>query len=178
MKNSTRLTIFLCFLLVVPAATWADSTTSENVPPAIAIPANQALRLTLKAQGDQVYECRAVSAAPDKFGWVLKEPDADLFDEQGHKVGHHSAGPKWELSSGDTVTGHLHSKAQSPDAKGIPWLLIDAEKASGPTLGKVISIQRVDTVGGQAPDEPTDSTMLGQIKRIKYTATYKFYAEK
>jgi len=134
--------------------------------------------MTLKAQGDQVYECRAVTAAPDKFGWVLTGPDADLFDEQGHKVGHHSRGPKWELTAGDTVTGHLHSKAPSPDGKSIPWLLLDAEKANGPTLGKIVSIQRVDTVGGQAPDETADYTKVGQIRRIKYSAAYKFFADK
>jgi predicted ATPase len=98
MKNLTRLTLFLSFFLFVSTATWADGPASENVPLAIAIPASQTLKLTLKAHGDQVYECRAVTAAPDKFGWVLKEPDADLFDKQGHKVGHHSAGPKWEIS--------------------------------------------------------------------------------
>jgi hypothetical protein len=178
MKNfPSLLLLLLCFLLFSTAA-WADTATSENVPPAIATPANQILKLKLNAHGDQVYECRPVAGTPDKFEWNLKEPDAELFDEEGHKVGHHSKGPKWELSTGDKVTGHLHSKVQAPDGKGIPWLLLEVEQASGSTFGKIVSIQRVDTVGGQAPDEPADATNLGQTRRIKYSATYKFYTQK
>lgn len=178
MKIITGLLFFSAALALIAAPSWAESANTEHFPSAIATPANQVLKLTLFAHGDQVYECRCIATTPDKFGWMLREPDADLFDESGAKVGHHSGGPKWELNSGDKVNGQLRSKVQSPDGKGIPWLLLDAKQASGPKLGKIVSIQRVDTVGGQEPDEPVDSTQLGQTKRVKYDATYKFYTLK
>jgi hypothetical protein len=178
MKNFAGLTLSISVFLLLSTATWADTPASENIPPAIAAPANQKLQLTLHARGDQIYECRTIAGATGKFEWVNKEPDADLFDELGHNIGHHSVGPKWELSDDNKITGHLRSKVQSPDGKGIPWLLLDVEQASGPLFRNVVSIQRVDTVDGQAPDEPADATKLGQTRRIKYSATYKFYAQK
>ncbi len=142
------------------------------------VPANQTLALTLTAKGVQIYECRAFPGDPTKFEWAFKAPEADLFDAQGHKVGRHYAGPTWELTDGGKVVGKLKAKADAPDGKGVPWLLLDATQASGTTLGKVQSIQRVDTVGGKAPTESADATKAGQEKRVDYTATYKFYAAK
>ena len=171
MKTLTKLTALIPFLLLATPGFCADET-----PATIAVPKNQTLTLTLNAKGDQIYECRCIATTPDKFGWVV-QPDADLFDEQGHKVGHHSIGPKWQLDGGDLVVGKLHSKAPSPDGKSLPWLLLDATEASGKTFGKVKSIQRINTAGGQEPDEIAESTKLGQKRRVKYSATYKFYAE-
>ena len=33
------------------------------------------------------------------YGWVLKGPDARLFDPQNKPVGKHYAGPTWEIST-------------------------------------------------------------------------------
>ncbi len=163
--------VFLCWL-ASSQGTFADPASSLDVPP------TQTLALTLTAKGVQIYECRAVASDPSKFEWAFKAPEADLFDAQGHKVGRHHAGPTWELVDGGKVVGKLKAKADAPDGRGVPWLLLDAAQASGPTLGKVQSVQRVDTVGGKAPTEAADATKVGQEKRVDYTATYKFYVLK
>ena len=45
-------------------------------------------------------------------------------------------------------------------------------------MGETLSIQRVNTVGGQAPAEPADASKAGQVRRVDYTATYLFYVAK
>ncbi len=163
--------VFLCWL-ATSQTTFAESASSLDVPP------TQTLALTLTAKGVQIYECRAVANEPSKFEWVFKAPEADLFDAQGQKVGRHYAGPTWELTDGSKVVGKLKAKADAPDGKGVPWLLLDAAQGNGTVMGKVQSIQRVETVGGKIPADPADATKVGQEKRVDYTATYKFYVAK
>ncbi len=165
-----RLSLALLCLFASSPATFAD-TTPTNLEP----PANQTLALTLNAKGVQIYECRPAANDPAKFEWVFKAPEADLFDAKGQRVGRHFAGPSWELADGSKVVGKVKAKADAPDDKGVPWLLLEAVQANGPTLGKVQSIQRVDTVGGKAPADPPDASKVGQEMRVAYTATYKFY---
>ena len=98
---------------------------------------------------------------------------------QGHQVGHHSAGPTWELTDGSKVIGQPKGKAESPDGQGVPWLLLTAGQTSGSgALTKVLSIRRINTVGGQPPAEPADKTNAGQERRVDYTATYQFFVAK
>ncbi len=150
----------------VPANLAVDTTTQE-------------LALTLNAQGTQIYECRAVAGEAGKYEWGFKAPEADLFDARGNKVGRHFAGPTWELTEGGKVIGKVKAKTDAPDGKGIPWLLLDVAEKSGPgVLGKAVSIQRVNTVGGQTPTEPADASKAGQTRRVDYTATYLFYVAK
>jgi Protein of unknown function (DUF3455) len=163
----------LCAGLFTLSSTVALSAVSDLEPPP-----NQVVTLTLIGRGVQIYKCAAVSGASDKFEWVLKGPEADLFDNDGHKVGRHFAGPTWELNDGGKVVGHVKAKADAPDGKSIPWLLLDAIQASGTIMCNVQSIQRVDTVGGKAPVVPADAGDLGQEKRVEYSATYKFYSAK
>ena len=169
MNLLARLAFGFSFWLAILPATFADPVSSLEVP------ANQTLALTLTAKGVQIYECRAVAGDPAKFEWAFKAPEADLFDAQGHKVGRHYAGPTWELADGGKVVGKLKVKADAPDGKGVPWLLLDTAQASGTVLGKVQSVQRVDTVGGMTPTESANATKAGQEKRVEYTAIYRFY---
>ena len=156
----------------------AGAAPSIPLPTSLEVPADQTLALTLTARGVQIYECRAVPGEPTRFEWAFKAPEADLFDAQGRKVGRHFAGPTWELTDGGRVLGKVKAKADAPDANGAPWLLLEAVQASGPILGKVQSIQRVDTVGGNAPTGGADATQVGAEWRVGYTATYKFYVAK
>ncbi|MBU6452957.1 MAG: DUF3455 domain-containing protein [Cyanobacteria bacterium REEB67] len=57
-------------------------------------------------------------------------------------------------------------------------ILLSADRAVGPTLGKIKSIQRINTVGGLPPVEPADADHAGQIRRQKYSAIYRFYSSK
>ncbi len=178
MRTLPRLAFgFLCLLTTLPV-TPASAAPPVVLPTSLEVPANQTLALTLTARGVQIYECRAVPGEPTKFEWAFKAPEADLFDAQGRKVGRHFAGPTWELTDGGKVVGKVKAKADAPDANGVPWLLLEAVQASGTVLGKVQSIQRVDTVGGKMPTAGTDAAHVGAESRAEYTATYKFYVAK
>ena len=178
MKNLLLVPLILVGWFISSHAAFAGTTPEPIVPAALEVPANQILALVLTARGVQIYECRMVPGQPAKFEWAFKAPEADLFDAQGSKIGRHYAGPTWELTDGGKVVGRVKTKVDAPDGKGVPWLLLEAVQASGATLGKVQSIQRVNTNGGKAPTEPADATKVGQQARVEYTATYKFYVAK
>src|SRR5215469_7158723 len=55
-----------------------------------------------KGEGVQIYTC---SEAQNSRKWVLKGPDAKLFDSRGNVIGTHFAGPTWKLNDGGTVQG-------------------------------------------------------------------------
>src|SRR5438309_1054145 len=92
----------------------AFATPPPEVPAALAIPEQgQTVLLRAAAQGVQIYTCTATNG----FTWMLTGPDATLFDDRKHALGHHSAGPTWTLSKdGSQVAGTVLAKAPSPDA--------------------------------------------------------------
>ena len=151
----------------------------SSVPEALQAPPAQVLELVLTGRGVQIYQCQAMASDPTKFEWAFKAPEADLFDPQGKKVGRHYAGPTWELADGGKVTARLKAKTDAPGGNSIPFLLLETTGSSGGGfMGKVKSIQRLDTAGGKAPAEKPDKTKLGQEIRVDYSATYKFYVDK
>lgn len=152
---------------------------TPNLPASLEIPSDQAPVLVLTAKGVQIYECRPVAGEADKYEWTFKAPDAELFDAEGKLVGKHYAGPTWELTGVGKVVGKVKAKADAPDGKGIPWLLLDVvSHEGGGTLANVRSIQRISTVGGKPPAEAADQAKVGQERRVEYTATYVFSAAK
>ena len=70
-----------------------------QMPAAIATP-EEALVITLHAEGGQLYECKAGSDR--KLAWTLREPTATLR-LKGKTVGRHYAGPNWEHTDGSAV---------------------------------------------------------------------------
>ncbi len=173
MQTPCRLAlVLLCWWIGWTPARGADPAT----PASLSVPSGQEPVLTLTAKGVQIYECRPVAGEAGKYEWAFKAPEADLFDAQGQKVGKHYAGPTWELTAGSKVVGKVKAKADAPDGKGIPWLLLDVVEQKGGILAKVQSIQRVATVGGKAPAEAADQSKAGQERRVEYSATYVFYA--
>ena len=176
MKTTIHSSLFFLCVFASSLAAFADPAPQPAIPAALEAPADQSLALVLTARGVQIYECRAAAGQPGKFEWAFLAPEADLFDEQGRKVGRHFAGPTWELTAGGKVAGHAKAKADAPDGKGVPWLLVEATQASGGgIMGKVQSIQRIATVGGKPPAEPADQSRVGQQVRVDYTAIYRFY---
>lgn len=61
----------------------------------------------------------------------------------------------------------------TPDAASIPWLWLTATPDGPGAFEKVKFIQRLETVGDNAPS--TDGTFIGQEARVPYTADYLFY---
>src|SRR5437660_12395176 len=125
------------------------SVAAQQVPKQLEPPANEKLLLQVHAKGDQVYTCKSDAG---KFTWMLKAPDAQLFDKDGKPFGKHSAGPSWEATDGSRVTGKAVANAPSPDANSIPWLLVNivTHEGSG-VLSHATTIQRLNTKGGKAP---------------------------
>lgn len=146
---------------------------APEVDATIAVPEGNRLAVTLDAIGSQVYICQASDSS---YSWVLQAPDAILLNTRGKKVGTHYAGPSWEYRDGSVVTG-ARLASVTPDPTSIPWLLIQAtpQTKSG-KFSNITYIQRLDTVGGLAPD-PTTCTpdRVGSLTPVEYTATYYFF---
>ena len=118
--------------------------------------------------GVQIYRWSGTS-------WVFVAPEAVLYANAGDdgEIGIHFGGPTWQSNSGSKVVGTKIQEC-TPDPDAIAWLLLRAASAEGPGIfGKVTFIQRVNTVGGNAPNVPGE--FLGQMARVPYTADYFFY---
>ena len=99
-----------------------------RIPAALDPPPGEKLAMVLRAEGVQVYECRARQEA-DGFEWAFVAPEADLFDRQGRRLGTHGAGPYWQAKDGSLVIGTVKARADAPARQAIPWLLLST--ASG-----------------------------------------------
>jgi len=149
---------------------------AQEVPQQIQPPAAEQLLLRVHAKGDQVYTCKADGA---QFTWILKAPDAQLFDKDGKPFGKHFAGPSWEANDGSRVTGKAVANAPSPDANSIPWLLINvlSHEGSG-VLSRATTILRINTKRGKARVSGCDASHVGKEYRAPYSADYLFIAPK
>jgi len=132
--------------------------------------------MIVRAQGVQIYECRAKTDPAGGYEWAFVAPEADLFDARGNKIGKHYAGPHWESTDGSKILGTVKERANAPTSDAIPWLLL-AAKSVGPagSFSKVTSIQRVNTAGGVAPATGCSQADAGKPARIDYTADYYFF---
>ena len=149
-----------------------SSSCAPAVPDALKVPAGNKLDFAAHAEGVQIYVCQA-STTDGSLAWALKAPDAQLFGKRGRVIGTHYAGPTWEALDGSTVVG-MRLAASTPDASAIPWLLLQATSTTGDgRMSKVTYIQRLETVGGLAPQggcDHADATVESE-----YSATYYFY---
>jgi hypothetical protein len=127
----------------------------------------------VSATGAQVYTCsRNPAGAP---GWILKGPDAQLFDPQGKLVGKHYAGPTWEDLDGSKVVGEIKTSMPAPVDKAVPWLFVNAKSREGSgTFTQAQAIVRMETTGGTAPGDGCEEGRAGQELRVPYTAVYVF----
>jgi hypothetical protein len=142
----------------------------ENLNP----PKDLVLESRLTAAGFQVYECVPSKDDPARWVWVFRRPEADLFDTAGKPAGKHYEGPVWEAPDGSTVKAEVVARGDAPDAGAIPLLLLrsTANRGSG-RFANVRQIQRLETVGGQAPAGPC--VRSHPTARVPYKATYYFY---
>jgi hypothetical protein len=139
--------------------------------PELAAPAGSKLAFHTYADGVQIYRWTGAS-------WSFVGPSAILSaDAAGNgTVGIHYAGPTWESNSGGKVVGAVQKRC-TPDAGAIPWLLLGSVSTEGPgVFHRVTHIQRVNTVGGNAPAGA--GSFVGEEARVSYTAEYFFYREK
>jgi hypothetical protein len=145
------------------------------VPQKLAVPETDAVVLQAHASGVQIYACQA--GTDQKLSWVLKAPDAELFDSNGKSIGHHFAGPTWKHNDGSEVTGKAAAREDAPEPDAIPWLLVTVTSHSGTgVLSRVTTIQRIHTKGGQPPAAGCDDSHRGAESKSPYSADYYFYA--
>jgi FtsP/CotA-like multicopper oxidase with cupredoxin domain len=164
------------------SAVGAGCATSNPVPPpavpeGLRVDPSQVLILEAQASGVQIYQCRPSKDDPASFKWVFKEPEADLFDRSGTRIGKHYAGPTWESTDGSTVVGEVRQQDSGPDPTAISWLLLQAKSSSGTgVFSRTHSIQRLNTVGGKAPAaDGCSRASAGTEARAPYRAAYFFY---
>jgi len=147
------------------------------VPDAIKVSPNETLLFAVKGKGTQIYERVPKKDNPKEYEWT-HVPEAQLYDFEGNKVGHHYAGPWWESTDGSKVLCDLKGHVEAKDKTSAPWLLLIVKKHEGQGVySDVTSIQRLETVGG---GEPTDASQVkpGQKVPVPYTATYYCYGRR
>lgn len=154
----------------------AASAADIVVPDQLQVPVGQKLALDVLGVGVQIYVCSTLASDADKFEWHFKAPEAELFTEEGRKVGKHYAGPTWESNDGSKVAGAVKAHQDDPHGAAIPWLLLNAKSNEGAgVFGKVDAIQRLATRDGLAPKDGCGPAQLGQEVRVPYQAVYRFY---
>ena len=145
-----------------------------NTPAALAPPADQDLAFVLDAQGVQRYQCVQSTTG---FAWTFFAPDADLFPAypQGPVV-HHFSGPTWLYRDSSSVVA-AKAAGVTVDPMAVQWLLLNVTSHGGEPgkLSDIVSIQRLQTTGGNAPATGCDADHVGAESDVLYTARYFFY---
>lgn len=156
----------------------ASSGARDGAPANLNVADNEQLVMRLSALGVQIYTCRAVEGKGAQ--WTFVAPDADLFEPPTmRRMGKHYTGPHWELADGSKVIGKVEQRADAANAGAIPLLLLSAKSVGNPgRLANVTSIQRLDTIGGVAPDTGCTEGSAGKEARVYYHADYYFFARK
>jgi hypothetical protein len=164
----------LALLLLAVSARAGTAVADEDWTPDLGdcqelqVPAGNAVSFHVFGVGVQIYSW-------DGTSWNFVAPHAVLFANAREHcvVGIHFGGPTWESNSGSKVVGSVIEHC-SPDPDAIPWLLLGAASAEGHGIFQDVTyIQRLNTVGGKAPDDPGDCP--GQMALVPYTADYFFY---
>src|SRR5262249_44284993 len=170
----TRLTVMLAAgTFMLDAAGGASTKEGVVEVPAALNPDKLSIFRVVSATGVQVYTCTRNAAGV--IGWVLRGPDAQLFDPQNKPVGKHYAGPTWEGLDGGKVVGEVKTSMPAPVGKAVPWLLLDAKSHEGSgAFTQAQAIVRMGTTGGTAPGDGCDEARAGQELRVPYTAIYVF----
>jgi hypothetical protein len=160
-----------------------------TVPAALAVPLGATLAIHDHGSGVQIYTCTpsggaggaagsGADAGAISYSWVLKGPDAKLYDANSVQVGTHTIGPAWTSSDGSVVNGIKVEQVSAPSTatNAIPWLLLRASSTTGTgVFSNVTYVQRVNTSGGAAPATGCDSSTSGTDTSVSYTAEYYFY---
>jgi hypothetical protein len=141
-----------------------------------AAPAEQPAALVFTGRGAEIYSCQDTGSG---YAWVLKGPEARLYNAAGQVVGHHFLGPKWEANDGSRIKGQVLVASPSPEARqrNVPWLVLRADVEQGTGIfGQVRIVTRTNTRGGAAPASACGPQQKDQTVNEPYSATYTFFS--
>jgi hypothetical protein len=162
------------------------------VPANLDVPLGHTPFLIAHAYGTQNYIC---SLAHGGFEWTFFGPQATLFDDSGQQIATHFLSPNpdengkaratWQHSQDSSAVwaGAVASSSDGAfvDPDAIPWLLLQVVGAedgaiSGGVLSSTTFLQRVNTMGGLAPESGCGRALdIGLKALMPYTADYVFY---
>jgi hypothetical protein len=180
------------FALVTPAQ--AQTVVPPAVPPGLEVDAPNQPFLVGHAIGTQNYVCQP-SGPLGRVDWVLFTPEATLFDDQRQQLITHFFSPNpdpndegvvratWQDSRDTSAVWARGVASATVDPAAITWVKLQVVGSQvGPTGGDTLFgatfVQRVNTVGGLAPD--TDCEVLSDVGHkafMPYTADYFFYRD-
>jgi len=142
---------------------------------AITAPPDEEAAFMLRGEGTHSFECRPLPTDPSKFAWAFGAPKVTLYDA-GRPVARHAAENTWE-ATGDrsSVSGAIRAR-QDGGSASLPWLLYRAQSTPDAGLfADVSSVQRVNTLGGVAPEIGCDASNAGKEASVVVAADYYFY---
>src|SRR5258708_1859980 len=70
--------------------------TTPIVPESLRAPANQFFSMMRQAPSFKIFDCKTNCRSAVSFEWIVKAPEADLYDGVGKRNGKHYAGPTWQ----------------------------------------------------------------------------------
>ena len=156
-------------LLGGPSAGRAEPQAAPVPAPAAFGVADRPAVLVAHGAGAQIYECKA--DAGGATNWVFREPVATLV-RGGETIGHHYAGPTWELTDGDLVKGKQLAAAPGATPADIPLLKLDVIEHRGTgALKDAKLVLRLNTRGGVLKGE---CAKAGELRAEPYSADYVF----
>ena len=176
MKNSVKAALIAVPFAMIGCSSMPMSS-APAAPAAVTVPTGNKVAMRTVGVGELTYECREKQGAAGTFEWTFVAPTATLWDANRSKaVGKYYGGPTWESNDGSKVTGKQLAIAPATNAGAIPLQLVEAAPATGTgSMQGVKYIQRLNTVGGVAPQEPCSASSAGQRRQVKYEADYVFY---
>jgi hypothetical protein len=131
--------------LLLPLLAGGALADDKPLPATIAAPGETAV-LTAHAVGMQNYDCKP--GTDGKLVWTFNSPQATLTSGD-RVVGHHGAGPTWELADGSSITAKAVGNAPGAGDGDIPWLKLEVASHKGTgQLSDVTTVQRINTIGG------------------------------
>jgi Protein of unknown function (DUF3455) len=125
----------------------------------------------LHAEGVQIYQCTEDSAKV--LRWEFREPLATLLLD-GKTIGHHFAGPTWQLTSGDELVGKAVSQTPGESVKDIAWLKLEVVSRRGESFSNTSTVERINTHGGVFTGS---CEQAGAFHAEPYSADYVFLGD-
>lgn len=141
----------------------------------IKVPEGHEAVLRLRAQGAQLFRCERLGLGSKwSYGWIYRQPEADLFDATGRFVGSHGANFTFEHNDGSLLVGRVLGHDEAARTEDLPWLLLATRAHGQGAFAKVDYVQRVNTRGGMPPQRCSPNEQ-NQLLRVGFSADFIFY---